>query len=148
MTPTVEITYFTGYRIGAWTRLSFSVHTLVSSPFRRSILCMLRSIVAGHVMGSPHSARNQPLSPSRSRSPSYQPRKEVRREVNLCVSPAVSFDAQCGKEMKAGQCQRGRERPLVHVTSELQTVWKCLSQRSEHRRGTQWRHIRGKQMKI
>lgn len=53
-----------------------SFHTLVSSPLRRSILCTLRSMVAAHVMGAPHSARNQPLSPSRSRSPSYHPRKK------------------------------------------------------------------------
>lgn len=50
-------------------------HTLVSNPCRRSILCMLRSMVAWHVICSAHSARNHPLSPSRSRSPSYQPKR-------------------------------------------------------------------------
>lgn len=93
---------FTGYRSWVWTRLPFSAHTLVSNPFRRSILCTLRSIVAGHVMGSPHSARNQPLSPSRSRSPSYQPRKGVKMDVDLLwVLPAVSFKAQRDKKIKA-----------------------------------------------
>lgn len=32
-------------------------------------------MVAWHVIGSAHSARNHPLSPSRSRSPSYQPKR-------------------------------------------------------------------------
>lgn len=64
-----------------------SVHTLVSSPCRRSILCMLRSMVAWHVIGSAHSARNHPLSPSRSRSPSYQPRR--KRKNTKTESPAV-----------------------------------------------------------
>ena len=55
-------------------------HTLVSNPCRRSILCMLRSMVAWHVICSAHSARNHPLSPSRSRSPSYQPTRTRQYE--------------------------------------------------------------------
>lgn len=49
-------------------------------------------------------------------------------------------------------CRRESERPLVRGTSDLQTVGKCLCQRSEQRRGTYERmlinrqHFRKKQM--
>lgn len=76
-------------------------HTLVSRPCRRFILCMLRSMVAWHVMASAHSARNHPLSPSRSRSPSYQPKRRNHidawklRHVPCYYFGVFAFDVQC-----------------------------------------------------
>lgn len=53
-------------------------YTLVSSPSKRPILSTFLSIVAWHVISLAHSIGNQPLSPSRSLSPSYQPAKKSR----------------------------------------------------------------------
>lgn len=58
-----------------------TVYTLVSSPSRRPIRSMFLSIVARHVISLAHSMGNQPLSPSRSRSPSYQPARVNRQRV-------------------------------------------------------------------
>jgi len=60
--------------------------TLVSRLCRRSIRCMFFSMVAWQVMSSAHSARNQPLSPSRRRSPSYQPETTDRHQLRFCVT--------------------------------------------------------------
>lgn len=60
-------------------------YTLVSSPSNRPILSTFLSIVAWHVISLAHSIGNQPLSPSRSRSPSYQPaRKKQAASDNVC----------------------------------------------------------------
>lgn len=53
-------------------------YTLVSSPSKRPILSTFLSMVAWHVISLAHSIGNQPLSPSRSRSPSYQPAEKNR----------------------------------------------------------------------
>lgn len=53
-------------------------YTLVSSPSKRPILSTFLSIVAWQVISLAHSIGNQPLSPSRSLSPSYQPAKKNR----------------------------------------------------------------------
>lgn len=50
-----------------------TIYTFVSSPSKRPIRSMFLSIVARHVISLAHSMGNQPLSPSRRRSPSYQP---------------------------------------------------------------------------
>ena len=53
-------------------------YTLVSSPSKRPILSTFLSMVAWQVISLAHSIGNQPRSPSRSRSPSYQPARENR----------------------------------------------------------------------
>lgn len=67
-------------------------YTLVSSPSRRPILSTFLSMVAWQVISLAHSMGNQPLSPSRSRSPSYQPADESRgllRQPGMALGPGL-----------------------------------------------------------
>ena len=67
-------------------------YTLVSSPSRRPILSTFLSIVAWHVISLAHSIGNQPRSPSRSLSPSYQPAKKEQRSQG---TPSIWRNLDC-----------------------------------------------------
>lgn len=65
-------------RNGSVKNRSLRLYTFVSIPSKRPIRSMFLSIVAWQVISLAHSIGNQPRSPSRSRSPSYQPAKGNR----------------------------------------------------------------------
>lgn len=121
-------------------------HTLVSNPCRRFILCMLRSLVAWHVIGSAHEDMNHPLSPSRSRSPSYQPERRNgidtwKRKHVICLSLSLLFDV-CSFNVKVS-CyghQMGNEnqcrRVCVDLTSSSKQVFSPLCEEETEK---EWR---------
>lgn len=76
------------------------IYTFVSSPSRRPMRSMFLSMVARHVISFAHSMGNHPLSPSRSRSPSYQPAQREQRVRTLLKD----FEGHCGSTSQLCTC--------------------------------------------
>lgn len=76
---------------------------------------MLRSIVAWHMIGSAHSDRNQPLSPSRSRSPSYQPERETHHSIILYLS----FRKSLHRKIVSSSKQEVSSQPAVGLLNDI-----------------------------
>ena len=114
-------------------------YTLVSSPSRRPILSTFLSILAWHVISLAHSIGNQPRSPSRSLSPSYQPAKKGQRSQG---TPSIWRNLDCvwlhGRSVCRGKFQSQHSVP----------GWVSKMMQGEERGGTEGNLSRGNQWHV